>query len=144
MKLYETIHLNRGLAMNLAIKGKKTDINRQKQILTKALMRASEALEITSKELVAIIGKSEPTISRIFAKKKDYFISPTSKEGQLTILLLRIYRSLDALFGGNAHQCRLWLRSDNKHLQSKPIELIKSIEGLITTMQYLDAMRGKI
>ncbi len=114
----------------------------KKRILTKALIRMAERLSISRQELSAIIGPSESSLSRLFNKTNAY-IDPASKEGQLAILLLRVYRSLDALFGGNANQCQLWLRSENKDLNGKPIIRIQSIEGLILTIQYLDAMRGK-
>jgi hypothetical protein len=117
----------------------------QKDVLKKALGRAAIKLEISRQELSAIVGPSESSLSRIFSSSgnKQNYLEPESKEGQLAILLLRLYRNLDVLFGGNEKQCCLWLRSENFHLGAKPIELIKSIEGLIQTIQYLDAMRGK-
>ncbi|CAN5391209.1 hypothetical protein BH10PSE19_BH10PSE19_22300 [soil metagenome] len=114
----------------------------KKRILTKALIRMAERFELSRRELSAIIGQSESSLSRIFTKQ-NYYIDPASKEGQLAILLLRLFRNLDTLFGGNANQCQLWLKSDNSHLNAKPLELIQSIEGLIITIHYLDAIRGK-
>jgi len=113
----------------------------KKHVLSKAFIRMSERLCLSRQELSAIIGLSEASLSRLFNTQS--FLDPDSKEGQLAILLLRLYRSLDALFGGNAKQCELWLRSENEHLQGVPIDLIYSIQGLINTVQYLDAMRGK-
>lgn len=117
----------------------------EKEVLKKALSRVAAKLEISRQELSAIVGPSESSLSRIFnaTRNKQNYLEPESKEGQLAILLLRLYRNLDVLFGGNEKQCRLWLRSENLHLGASPIELIKSIEGLIQTIQYLDAMRGK-
>ena len=117
----------------------------EKIVLKKALHRVAAKLEITRQELSAIVGPSESSLSRIFnsTKNKQNYIEPSSKEGQLAILLLRLYRNLDVLFGGNEKQCQLWLRSENLHLGAIPIDLIKSIEGLIQTIQYLDAIRGK-
>jgi len=114
----------------------------QKKVLTKALIRLTERLALSRHELSTIIGPSESSLSRLFTKTNHY-LDPHSKEGQLAILLLRLFRSLDVLLGGNAKQCQLWLRSENTHLGDKPIKLIQSIEGLILTIQYLDAMRGK-
>jgi hypothetical protein len=116
-----------------------------KEVLKKALNKAALKLELTRKELSAIIGPSEASLSRIFNQHsaKQSYIEPTSKEGQLAILLLRLYRSLDVLFGGNEQQYQLWLRSENNHLGGTPIILIQSIEGLIHAIQYLDAIRGK-
>lgn len=115
----------------------------KKKVLTKALIRMTEQLNMSRQELSAIIGLSESSLSRLF-NQTNSGIDLHSKEGQLALLLLRLYRNLDTLFGGNAKQCELWLRSENKYLESVPMELIQSIEGLIRTIQYLDAMRGKI
>lgn len=114
----------------------------KKRVLTKALIRMSNRLNLSRQELSAIVGLSSASFSRLFTKPNTY-LDPASKEGQLAILLLRLYRSLDALFGGNAKQCELWLRSKNKHLKDAPIHLIQTIEGLILVIHYLDAMRGK-
>jgi hypothetical protein len=113
----------------------------KKIVLRKALLRMAENLELSRRELCAILGLSEASLSRLYDEKR--FINPQSKEGELAAMLLRLYRSLDALFGGNQAQCRLWLRSENRHLSNTPILLIQSIEGLITTITYLDAMRGR-
>lgn len=112
------------------------------RILIKALIRMTERLRLSRQELAAILGLSESSLSRLFTKPRT-FLDPDSKEGQFVILLLRFYRSLDTLFGGNENQCQLWLRSENKHLRGNPILLIQSIEGLVMAVQYLDAMRGK-
>lgn len=122
---------------------KKHTLDDRKRVLTKAFIRMSERLHFTRQELAAIIGLSEATLSRIF-KQSTYSLDPASNDGQLALLLLRLYRSLDTLFGGNASQCELWLRNENTHLTGIPIKIIQSIEGLILTIQYLDAMRGKI
>ena len=119
-------------------------ILKKRKILTKAVQRAAELLDISRKELVFILGQSEPTFSRIF---KDNAIKglfdPTSKEGQLAILFVRLFKNLDVLFGGNSEQAKKWLRSHNYHLSDSPIHLIQSIEGFVVVIQYLDSMRGK-
>ena len=99
------------------------------------------ALQLSREELSEIIGPNTATLSRIFTKSNAY-INPLSKEGELARLLLRLYCSLDVLFGGNQNQCQLWLRSHNKHLSGIPIDLIKSIEGLVFVIEYLDSMRA--
>lgn len=121
------------------------DVNEaKKQVLTKAVFRMSIQLNLSRSELSSIIGLSESTLSRTFKESSIYLLDPLSNEGQLAILLLRIYQSLSALLGGKENQCELWLRSENEHLGGAPIELMKSINGLVLTSQYLEAMRGKI
>ncbi len=114
----------------------------KKRVLTKAIVRLCDALQLSRAELSATIGLSEATLSRI-NRQANYFIDPQSKEGQLSLLLIRLYRGLSALFGSNDEQCSLWLRSNNHYLQGKPILLIQSVEGLILAIQYIDAIRGK-
>ena len=121
---------------------KKSTPEDKKRVLRKAFIRVTEQLDIKRPELKAIIGPSIPYWSRFF-NDDNYLIDPSSKEGELVILLIRLYRSLDTLFGGNKEQCRLWLSSENYHLGMTPIKLIQSIPGLIHTVEYLDAMRGK-
>lgn len=111
----------------------------RKKVLTKALITMAKILHLNQKDLSEIIGLSTATFSRLF-NNSEVLINPDTKEGQLALLLLRLYRSLDALFGGNTNQCRLWLRSNNKHLNRVPIDLIKSIEGLVFVIQYLDVI----
>ena len=64
-------------------------------VLAKATARASELLGLTGVALARTIGLSEPTVSRILRGEKT--LAPTSKEGELALLLVRVYRSLDAL-----------------------------------------------
>jgi hypothetical protein len=110
-------------------------------VLATALLAAAERLGLRGRELAAVIGTSEATISRLrFARRLD----PKSKEGELALLLLRAYRSLDALVGGDDEKARLWLRAENVHLDGVPAERIRTVEGLVDVVQYLDAMRGQL
>ena len=67
-----------------------------------------------------------------------------TKEGELALLFLRLYRSLDALVGGDDEKARLWLHADNQHVGGTPSERIRTVEGLVDVVQYLDAMRGRL
>jgi len=112
------------------------------QVLRKALLRMASSYELSRRDLCAILGMSEATISRFY--RGDSMIDPVTKQGELALLLLRLYRSLNALLGDNDQQAQQWLHSYNHYLQAVPIEFIKTIEGLIATLNYLDAMRGKL
>jgi uncharacterized protein (DUF2384 family) len=116
------------------------EITRAPQVLTRALHRASQNLGIAQGEIARTIGVSDASVSRLFAEQRT--IDPKSKEGELTILFLRLYRSLDALVGGD-EAARKWFHAPNRHLQGTPAELVKTVQGLVDVIQYLDAMRGK-
>jgi hypothetical protein len=59
-------------------------------------------------------------------------------------LFLRVYRSLDALVGGDDDKAREWLHAQNDHLRGIPAERMRTVEGLVDVVQYLDAMRGRL
>ena len=111
-------------------------------ILNKAFLRCIDNLELSRAELSHIVGFSAASISRLCDGKKQ--INPESKEGELILLVLRVYRSLDAIFGGNQAHCRVWLRADNNHLQAIPLKKMYSICGLNEVAFYLDAFRAKV
>lgn len=110
-------------------------------VLTKAVLRAAERLGLRNRDLAAILGASEASISRLSGSRR---IEPESKEGELALLFLRLFRSLDALVGGDEGAARSWLHAANHHLGGVPAQLIHRAEGLVDVVQYLDAMRGKL
>ena len=109
-------------------------------VLTKAVLRASSLLGLSNALLARVLGVSEASISRLGAGAR--FISPSTKEGELALLLVRTYRSLDALVGTDAAMRKAWLGGFNRALNAKPIELIERAEGLVAVASYLDAMRA--
>ena len=110
-------------------------------VLTKAVLRAARALGVNQKRLASIVGASEATVSRLGRTKQ---LDPDSKEGELALLFLRLYRSLDTLVGGDADKARAWLEADNLHLGGVPAQRIATVSGLVDAVSYLDALRGKL
>ena len=110
-------------------------------VLAKAALAAAKRLELKNKQLAEIIGTSEAFVSRL---KSGKGLDPQRTEGQLALLFLRLYRSLDALVGGDDAKARAWLRAHNDHVRGIPAERIRTVEGLVDVVQYLDAMRGRL
>ena len=111
-------------------------------VLTKSLLRAAQLLELSSASLARILGVSEASVSRLVSGART--IDPQSKEGELALLLVRVYRSLDALVGTDASQRKAWLHGPNRALGAKPAELIQRADGLVAVVNYLDAMRAPV
>jgi Protein of unknown function (DUF2384) len=107
--------------------------------LGKATIRAAQALHLSNAALSRVIGFSEPTIGRIAAGRG---IDPKSKEGQLALLLVRVFRSLDPLVGADSQKRQDWLRSHNQALNGVPLNLMETPQGLVHTLSYLDGMRA--
>jgi transcriptional regulator with XRE-family HTH domain len=111
-------------------------------VLSKAVVRAAQLLELTQKELAGILGVSEATASRLCAGR--YRLEPQrAKEWELARLFVRLFRSLDALWGHD-DVARTWLASPNLALGTHPRALLTSVEGLVRVVAYLDAARGRV
>jgi uncharacterized protein (DUF2384 family) len=113
----------------------------RRHVLTKAVIRAAQTLELNQSKVAATLGVSDPTVSRMFAQK--YFLDPNRKEWELGTLFVRLFRSLDSIVASD-EKARAWLNSDNKALGDRPIDLLARAEGMVRVLYYLDAARGRI
>jgi len=112
----------------------------QEAVLTNAVLRAADKLDVTQAALAAILGVSEATVSRM--KKGDYVLSADSKAFELALLFVRLFRSLDAMVGGDEAVARAWLANPNLALDAKPVEKIRTVPGLMDVITYLDARKS--
>jgi transcriptional regulator with XRE-family HTH domain len=110
-------------------------------VLARATLSAAARLGLSQRSLAAVLGASEASVSRL---QRGRGIDPASKEGELALLFLRLYRSLDALVGGDDGRAREWLHAENDHVGGVPAQRIARVEGLVDVVQYLDAMRGRL
>src|SRR5579872_1828952 len=113
-----------------------------RRVLSGAVTRAALLLEVNQVDLAQILGVSPATVSRL--AHGAYLLDEGKKEWELGALFVRVFRSIDALVGGNDVAARTWLNGANQGLQGRPVEMIRSTEGLVRVVQYLDAARGRI
>ncbi|WP_299378760.1 antitoxin Xre/MbcA/ParS toxin-binding domain-containing protein [uncultured Kiloniella sp.] len=111
-------------------------------VITKAVIRAGDQLGLKQKEISDILGLSEATISRM--KKGEYFLSEEKKDFEIAALSIRLVRSLDAIVGGDPKARTSWIRSHNAYLNQAPLELMKTITGLMDVINYVDFRRAQV
>jgi len=109
-------------------------------VLARATVRASQALGLNGAALAKVLGTSEASVSRVLAGERT--IAPHGKEGELALLLVRVYRSLDALAGNDETVRRAWLDSHHRVLNGTPRKLLGTVQGLVSVVGYLDSMRA--
>jgi len=114
----------------------------QAAVLTKATLRAAIRLGLTNRALATVIGVSEATVSRM--RSGDYTLQPGQKPFELAVLFVRLYRSLDAVVGGDDAVAGTWLKNRNTVLDAEPLALIQTVPGLMNVIQYLDARRALV
>ena len=110
-------------------------------VVTTAFLRAATILGMSQKDMAAVLGVSSASVSRL---GRGRMIVSSTKEGELALLVLRIFRSVDTLLGGKEASVRAWFQAYNQHLRGVPAELVKSVAGLVYVAEYLDGMRGKL
>jgi len=110
-------------------------------VLSKAVGRAAERLQLSRAMLATILGLSPATITRLYDGK--YILDQKRKEWDFALLFMRVFRSLDSIVS-NDETARVWLNNNNLALNARPIELITQTEGLVRVVHYLDTSRGLV
>lgn len=105
-------------------------------VLGRSALAAGEYLGLSHRDVGEVVGRNRSTIDR-------NGIDPNTKPGQLALLLIRIYRSLYALMGGEVANMRHFMRTPNQGTGGVPGEQIRDVQGLVRVCEYLDAIRGK-
>lgn len=119
---------------------KKTELQLQQEVvLAKALKNIKEFWGLSGKELGEIMGVDDSVISRLEVTKAFH---PDKKQGQLALILIRVYRNLGAFLGDRVSLQKDWLHAHHQVFNQSPLEAMKSPEGLAHVVMYLDAMRG--
>jgi DNA-binding XRE family transcriptional regulator len=109
-------------------------------LLAKAAIRSAQALGLSQADLAAVIGLSPASISRL----KDGTLALSGKPFELAACFVRVFRSLDAIAGGDRDTMRGWVGNPNRDLNAVPAVLMRDVAGLVSVMSYLDAARAPI
>ena len=99
----------------------------QGRVVTKAVIAAAERLGLNAARTADILGVSAPPVSF-----------------ELAVLLIRVFRSLDAIAGGDEAVAKSWLRNHNTAIGAVPADKLTTITGLIDVLSYLDARRAPV
>lgn len=111
-------------------------------VVGKAVSRAADLLGLTNAALARTIGVSEATASRLRAG--TYRLEPGTKPYELALLLVRLFRSLDAVMGGDEASLHSWMVTANRALGGVPRDLVQTATGLVASVDYVDAARGRV
>lgn len=111
-------------------------------VVTKAVVRAADQLGLTARILASVIGVSEATVSRM--KRGEFDLEPGTKPFELGVMFVRLFRSLDAIVGGDNAVAAAWIANSNTVLDARPIEKLQTVSGLFDVIAYLDARRALV
>ncbi|MEN8274734.1 helix-turn-helix domain-containing protein [Acinetobacter seifertii] len=108
-----------------------------KVVLAKAFLNTAVQLGLKQTQLAAVIGVHRSTIGRL---KTNPELDPATKQGELALLLVRVYHAVYVLSGGDLEWIHYFMNSYNKVTKGIPIEQIQSISGLVTVLNFVDAL----
>ncbi len=108
------------------------------ELMFEAYSAACDWFGLGKEEQAKILGVGRNTLHR----NKSGFAENT-KEFEIQVMFVLVYRSLYSLLGGNQLAMREWFDDHNLHLGAIPRELCMRIKGIVHLNDYLDAMRGK-
>lgn len=111
-------------------------------VLSKAVVRAADFLDVSNAVLARILGVSPASISRL--KNGTYLVSTGTKPFELAQLFVRLFRSLDAITGSDDNASRSWLHTHNLVLNGRPIDLVQTVAGLTSALSYVDSRRAPL
>ncbi|HFQ91665.1 MAG TPA: helix-turn-helix domain-containing protein, partial [Chromatiales bacterium] len=111
----------------------------RRRVLTTAVLNAARIMGLRQAQLARILGVSEATVSRM--KQGAWQPTEHSKTWELAALLVRLFRGLDALMASDDRALQSWLHSRNQALGDAPVNLLHRVEGLVRTVEYVDAYR---
>ncbi|MGH7083579.1 MAG: antitoxin Xre-like helix-turn-helix domain-containing protein [Acetobacteraceae bacterium] len=128
--------------MNVSAPTPATTPTERSAVVSKAVSRAASLLGLTNAALARTIGVSEATASRLRAGR--FLLEPGTKPYELALLLVRLFRSLGAVVGGDQASLRSWMMTANRALGGVPRDLVQTATGLIAAVDYVGAARARI
>ncbi|MGY2736541.1 antitoxin Xre/MbcA/ParS toxin-binding domain-containing protein [Sphingomonas sp. UYP23] len=114
----------------------------ESRVITTAVVRVATCWKLTNEQLGAVLGLSPATASRL--RTGGFELDRSSKAFELGQYLVRLFRSLDAMMGSDDDASVSWLRTSNRDLDGRPLDLIRSIRGLGAVANYVDDFRAQV
>jgi len=119
----------------------KATLPQKEAVVTRAVLHSAGRLGVSNRLLGRIVGLSEASVSRM--ARGQYALVAGGKSYELSLLFIRLFRSLDTTVGGDEGTARAWLQNENHALGGKPIALIETVWGLTNVLAYLDAQQNR-
>jgi putative toxin-antitoxin system antitoxin component (TIGR02293 family) len=105
-------------------------------VASRAVLRAADRLGLSAAAFARTIGVPEDALPRLRAGTE--VLDANSKAYELSLLLIRVLKRLEALISGDNASRRSWMNADNLALGGVPRDLIQTVVGLVAVLDHLD------
>jgi hypothetical protein len=106
------------------------------QVVTQATVTAAERLGLDPPALAGIVGLPEAAICRM--QCLDHLLEKGSEPLQRSLLLLRLFRTLNAMANGDCDIAKAWLARHHDELGAIPVERMQTADGLDEVLTLID------
>ena len=127
--------------METAEKGPESLVISEAQVVTGATVAAADRLGLAAGDLASVIGVCEDTVLRM--RRLEHLLRKDTPPFEQALLLIRLFRALNAVTHGDAAGARDWLRSPDLVLGGIPAEKIATRDGLHHVLAHLDERLGR-
>jgi len=105
------------------------------RVLAKAAWKAAEQLGLKPEQFLRILHLEG--IDGKFSELQT--LDPNSQSGEIAIIVIRIYRAVYSLNGGDIKWMHHFLNSPNSLTGGVPIEQMESMNGLLSVLKAVEA-----
>lgn len=120
----------------IAFPVRQSDPNEKEIALSKAVVRASDWLDIDQELLSDIIALPPMSIPALFTG--DAHLRERTESYQLALDFVAVFNSLHMKFAANRSIARDWMKSQNPLFDQTPISLIRKPDGLSAVKAYVE------
>jgi hypothetical protein len=113
----------------------------QGDVLAEAASRAASELQLSTAQYADALGIEVADKGGVYATEAVLPIDPQSKAGKRGLQLIQIYQRLHAQTGNDRVAIAHWMMSENRQLGSKPIDLVRTTDGMGQITAYLESLK---
>lgn len=106
-------------------------------VLAKTVVSVADRLGRQHTDVAAVIGESEGAIA---CMRRGGQLNPEREQGELGLILIRLFRSLHTTMGKDDSKSRLWFHAHNVRLGGVSAERVCTVEGLVEVVWYLEVL----
>jgi len=111
------------------------------KVLTKASWKAAELLGLKSEQFVRILHLECLDMK---LSEATLMFDPNSKQGEIALILIRIYKALYNLNGSDIEWMHHFLNSPNLLTGGIPIEQLESMNGLLSVLNTVESLQHNV
>ena len=111
------------------------------KVLVKASWKAAEQLGLKPEQFIKILHLESVDVN---LSEATLMLDPNSKQEEIALILIRIYKAIYTLNGGDIEWIHHFLNSTNLLTGGIPMEQLKSMDGLLSVLNTVESLQQNV